>query len=85
MQRLIDGLRKLVADAMHFLEIFDAGAGNTLQSAELAQQLPAFAGPETRDGFQYRFPACFGATMAMTGNRKTMRLVTDSLDEMQGG
>jgi hypothetical protein len=85
MQGLVNRLRQLATDAVYLLQIFDAGARNALQTAELAQQLTTLARSESGDGFEYGFPACLGAAMAMTGNGKTMGLVADSLDEMQGG
>ena len=84
MQSLIDGLRELAANTVYFFQVLDTGARDALQPAELPQQFAALARPQSWHGFQHGFSARFGATMAMTGNGKSMCLVANSLYQMQG-
>src|SRR3954464_13070142 len=82
-QSVVDRLRKLAADAVHFCKVVDARPHDPLQTTELPQQFPTFARPEPGHRLQDRVRACLGTALPMTGDREAVSLVADALDQMQ--
>ena len=83
MQRIVYGFCKFSANALNLHQIIDPGARNSLKTTKLAQELPAFLGPQAWDLFEFRRSARFRTALSMAGNRKAMRLVTNLLDQEQ--
>ena len=68
-------------DSGDLFEIGHAGAHHPLQSAEVLQQLAPLGRTESWNGFQDGFVVAARALAPVTGDRETMRLVADALDQ----
>src|SRR6056297_4229127 len=79
----INALGQNAADAGYFGQIVHARRRHALQSAEVAQKVPAPLRPEPRDILQHRAPAGFRAACPVAGDGETVRLVADVLYEQQ--
>ena len=84
MQMVIDSLRKSPADALNPGEIRDTGLKNALQTAELAQQRAATLRSETGNGLQAGSPPGLRAALPVPGNCKSVRLIANLLNQVQG-
>lgn len=84
MQRIVNTLREVFADPLDSSEIFDSRPGYPAQSSELLQENLAPFRTETRDRFQCRYLSTPSAPLPMSRDGKSMRLVPDLLNQMQG-
>src|SRR6185437_16090081 len=73
------------SDTGHLGEVRHAGAHHPLQAAEMGEQRPAFGRPEPRNRLQHRLIVAARALAPMAGDRKTMRLVANALDQPRRG
>src|ERR1700687_1986066 len=79
---LVDALGERTADAFHACKIFDARGEHSLQAAEVLEKLLAPARSDGRNLLQARGGARLAAARAVAGNRETVCLVSDLLDQM---
>lgn len=73
----------MAADAGHLAEFLDARAADSVQAAEVLQQLPAAFWTEAGDVFERRALAPFGPAATMTGDRETVGFVAYLLHQVQ--
>src|SRR2546428_2961894 len=76
---------ELAADAFDLRQVLDARADHALQPAEPRQQLPAALGADPGDALQGGSRAAPGAARTVAGDGEAVRLVADSLDQVQAG
>jgi hypothetical protein len=80
-QLIVYGFGEASPDTPDTDEILHPRTLHALQATELAQQLPALFRPQSRYLFERRRPPRFTASLPVPGNGKSMRLVTQLLDE----
>lgn len=83
MQRIIKVLRQGRTDAGGALEINSPGFEHALQTAKVLQQGAAFGRAETRHGLEDGLVESPRASPPVAGNRKSMRFVSQLLDQLQ--
>lgn len=83
MQSFVNQTGQLAADTSHFDQIVYAGLRYALQAAKLFQQFLAFFRSQTRDRLQNRTVATAGALHPVPADSEPVRLITDTLDQMQ--
>ena len=71
-------------DAFHQGQVFHARPGDFLQSSQLPEQLLTPLWPDTGYLLQWRDPSGPCTALPVAGNRKTVSLVPDLLDQVQG-
>src|SRR5690606_10655270 len=82
-QRFVDCLRQLAADAANLRQILDPCTRHALQSAKLLQQLATPARPQAGHRLQDRLCTRLSAALSVSGDCESMCLVTYTLDEEQ--
>jgi hypothetical protein len=81
---IVDLLGQGPADAFDTGQLLHLGAGHFLQAAELLEQLLAAFRTDAGYPFQGRTGAGLRTPGPVTGDGKTVRLVPDLLDQVQG-
>ena len=81
MKAIIDRLCGLAVNTLDLHQLLDAGGLDTLQAAEGVEQQLALARADTGDFLEARFLSFLGARLSVPRDRKTMRLVTNLLDQ----
>ncbi|MNT95666.1 hypothetical protein D3C72_2375890 [compost metagenome] len=84
MQVGINRLGKLFTDSRCFGDFFDAGAGQLLQTTEVFEQVTTTLWPYPGYVFQAGSTPGLATPGTVAGNGKTVRFVTDLLDQVQG-
>src|SRR5712692_1763973 len=85
MELPVDLFGELAADALDLRQVLDARADHALQPAEPRQQLPAALDADSGDALQGGSRAAPGAARTVAGDGEAVRLVADSLDQVQAG
>src|SRR6516165_6208028 len=83
MKEGIDSARRFRADAIDFHEIGQRGALDCLERAEMQKKRALAGRPDPGDLLQARFAQIALATRPVRADRKAMRLVAQSLDEIE--
>ena len=83
MDIVIDILGQGFADPAHLLQLLQAGSTDFLLSAKIADQFPAFDRTNTRNLIKKGCCPFLTTTLSVSSYGKTMRLVTDMLEQMQ--
>ena len=83
MQRIIKVLRQGRTDTGRALEIHPSGFEHTLQAPEVLQQSTTFGGSEAGNRLEYGLVESPRTPPTMTGDRESMRLVPQLLDQLQ--
>src|SRR3989304_8355986 len=83
MQLLVYLCSQFAADAFHLREILDARPHHAFQSAEPREQSAAPLGADAADSLQRRGDPGLPAARTVTGDRESMGLVPDGLDQVQ--
>jgi hypothetical protein len=85
MQRRVNFLGQFPADSRNCCQLVNPGIGDSLQAAKTGNQCLAPLGSDAADLFQARTARSLATPRAMPGNGKAVCLVTDFLNQMQGG
>ena len=67
-------------DSAHRLEVVNTGPKQPLHAAEMAEQRASLGRSKPRHRFEHGFVVPAGATLAVAGDRETMRFIANSLD-----
>src|SRR3954464_14295109 len=81
----MNALGERSAHASYLADLIDTGSDQSLQPAEMRQQLLPPLGTDAVDSLQNGRPARPPPPVAMAGDREAMRLVTNLLDQMECG
>src|SRR5215212_6101049 len=83
MQLSVDGARGLRRYPRNALELLLRGGKHALRRAEVPQQGAASCRADTLEGVEDRFPCSRRATLTVEADREAVRLVADSLQELE--
>ena len=83
MEPVVDFLRHGTADAVNGFQILDAGTGNRLGRPEVMQERLLAFGPDSRHLIKDRLVDLLAALRTVGTNGEAVRLITDSLQEVQ--
>jgi hypothetical protein len=81
MQCIVYVFRQLSANTVHSDEVINAGTRDTLQTAELPEQLSAPLRAQSGNFLKSRSSPRFGALLAVPGDGKSMRFVANLLNQ----
>ena len=74
---------KRLANTAYFHQVIDTCAAHALQPPKLFQQFPAPLRFQAGDFLETRSLSCFGPPQTVACNRKPVRLISDSLNNVQ--
>lgn len=80
---IIDGLSHPCSYSRNLLQISNSSAQHSGQPPKVRQQRPPTGRTKTRYSLEHRFTKAAGAAAAMAGDRETMCLITNALDQVQ--
>ena len=83
MHDAVDLLGQGAVDARHLGQLFDAGAFDAAQPAEVGEQLPSALRPHAGNFLQFGLLAFFLAPLTVSGDGETVCFITDVLQQVR--
>ena len=82
MQCVVDSLREFPTDSVDGHQILNTSGCQAVQAPKVPQQAASAFGTDARDIFQQGSLASLATALAMTGDRESMRFITDLLNQV---